>query len=485
MYFVFEYHEDYFHSKFNKKDPSTFKELDKYDESLRAQGQTVLAMLDDLMTENDQKSFTLPEAIMAINIYLNNVSNTLLVRTFLEVYEPKDSQYNEVDVYKNEFQKARTHIKAKLRQSIGENCTGLTPESSYYNIISRDSKTQSQGHERLNALLYDRYSYAYDNTLKQLELYADTFSDSDLAVKYLMSPILNRQTYVQYYPQQMLFYDMLYRAELDIDQVNWLNNIEPDDLELLRDVTLVTKLKDGTNPDIEILFSMAQRCFEVKCVEAFQQQVLAATAHPLMLLVGSYVSLVKHMFYTGDDKFGGVSTRVELFGERINDLGEFILNTMVGFIRLGLYTENDLDYLKQTALELDNLVKYNDKENIQGVKPNWIRQIFRRCSTPMHVNLLNASNKEEVFTINSEENCNNTINALRLRAEKVGKYVENLDKYKSFYHRIIGNRFFSHENIFLYRPVYDIVQLNRNGYQVIVGSRPKIKSHEGPNLMDA
>ncbi|XP_050439928.1 uncharacterized protein LOC126845320 [Adelges cooleyi] len=291
---------------------------------------------------------------------------------------------------------------------------------------------------------------------------------------YLVKPFFNRQTYMRYSPNKILLFDLLYRGEHDTDQES-----KPDDLALLRNVTLATRLEEGTYPNIDLLFSIAQRVFNVKCVESFQQQVLVATAQPVLSVVGSYLCLVKQMFYTGDGKLLDIATRATLFEERINDLGDFVLNVFVGFIRLGLYLEKDLDYLKKTALGLDDLVKHNDKKNMQ-VGAEWIGQIFRRCSNPMSLNYLTELNEEEFVNVNSAENYNNAINTLIMKAGLVGNYVTTLDKYKNIYQEVVfENPFFFHDYMFLYRPECDIIKDTRHGYDeigysVLKESKPKV-----------
>ncbi|XP_050430875.1 uncharacterized protein LOC126839554 [Adelges cooleyi] len=486
MFFVFKLHEHniYLRPKISIENSTTLEELKMYSDSLRAHGQIVLAILDDLMTDNNQISYDRPEDMMGINLYLNNLSNTLLVRTYgwNKFTIPLESN-GQVQIFKKEFKEANTRIIDYLMKSIKTNCTLLQKDISDSDYMSRYSGMIEKGHYKLHNLLpKDGYFGSTYRERQWNNALMKDYQDSLLEMEYLMQPILNGETYMQYKPKQILFHDVLFKNCIDLDDL--YKECEHDDLELLRDVQCNVKMEDGSYPNIEVLFSIAQRVFDVNCIESFQQQVLAATAHPMLSVVGSYVSLVKHIFYTGDGKFQDVATRAELFEETISDLGDSILTTLVGFIRLGLCPERVLDHLKLTALELDKLVKYDDKKNIQLVAPELLGRIFRRYSKPMSVNKLRVSNEEEFTEVNSEKDYNNAIYALKMKADNVEKYVNGLEKHKKLYHGIIENRFFSYENMFYDQPKCDIISHNRYAYNILVESKHKVEVHHQPNYLD-
>ncbi|XP_050422228.1 uncharacterized protein LOC126834389 [Adelges cooleyi] len=506
MMYYFTMHNLNFQNIFKESNNITFDKLKEYSDELKTQGNIVIAMLEELKRKN--RVIIYPSTLMSMNLYLNNVFETLMVRTFLKPHEnykqPMSHEYNNKNnIFKIQFEKFNTEINEDILNKCYRNdmCKQIHKIVSHisYNrnqgldkkLMTRDDfETYTKELEDYNDLLPEKSDFIYNGKYDTLEFLEDVqqLEDSNVTIKHLLgagrAANTNFKTSV-FHPNKMLFNDLLSREKYT-DGVLELTFEYDTDINLLRDVTINEQLADGQYANIMVLFEMIKRTLNVDYIESFQRQVLAASVYPVLACVGSYLSLVTQIFYSGQNKYGDVVTRAVAHGEEIDKSGKIILELLRSFIKLNLLPEKVLTHLTFTAEELEDLIDFKDKKLLQTRHPKWIVTIYRRCSRPMTLNyLLFPQIDAPSMNMNSAENVNDMITTLNTNIEKVNKYREALEKkyIKDFQNVVNGNPLFSYNRMFVDKMNFNIVKIYKDDYNKIM-NETKIKSQNTPNFMN-
>ncbi|XP_050436552.1 uncharacterized protein LOC126843219 [Adelges cooleyi] len=455
----------------NSKNSFTEEDLKIHGDYLqRSLGETVLAMLDELNREKNNCG--LPEDLMTINLYLNNVLGTLLVRKFDGKCIIAGDQFNVY--YKKELEKIYSEIITVIMKSINKICP--RKYSDMESTVQKNSLTKYHSQvdpKSAEGVHYDELNDLLPNSLKKpieyrvnkdiVKQQMEHVHDSTLEAMHVVGR--KDSTLSNFHPRTMLFYDLL-----SDDQRKIVENADLDlltgeasepEYKLLLNVTLDAQLEDGNLATIADLFEMMKRVFDVNCLITYQQQVLAATVHPLLKLVGEYLLLVKNMSNATDKD------------SEIKDLGTSVLQVFDKFIQLKILPEKVQRHLSITREEFNNLINCPRKENLQKARPEWIDTVFRRCSNPMVFNKLNFLRHDHTMNLETEKDCNNVIGALKNTTATIKKYVGKLGNYKKLYDVVVNwNTFVSYENMFQKNSgdekYCDIVKNNKCGYSIIM-----------------
>ncbi|XP_050437265.1 uncharacterized protein LOC126843653 [Adelges cooleyi] len=427
------------------------------DEFQSIHGENILAILDELREKEPSLDMY---ALMKINLYLNNVFGTIMVKKNTSTPAPKNQSGNAV--YKEEFNGVHKEVLNGLTLIILKNCFIKPIDPHRFSIISnildvtaaRDPLTEPKYYD-LNGLLPKANFFM--NTDQRITNYLE---DSELQLKHILKPVMDRGTYWNLHPRKMLFYDMLSKNG---PISNGTSPGHSDPLDLLRKVNLESELINGRPVNIGMGFEMIQRLFITTCVKAFQQQVLAATAHPVLHLVGSYLMFFNRVYYLENNQYTTLVHRVDMFQSTIVDMGVSILSVFDKFIRLELLPKKIQTHLATIYGELHSLVHYTDKLSLHVDKPWWVDFIYNRCSQPMKHNKLKFETDVGSWQMDKSDT-----ETMMTKIDLVKEYIKALSKQKSHYDIVVNKIvFYSHDDMFDSSPDCDIVLASNGGYKTV------------------
>ncbi|XP_050440558.1 uncharacterized protein LOC126845735 [Adelges cooleyi] len=452
-------------------------EIKVHEDELRTQGAIVIGMLENLKKRKTSSDIY---DLMKLNLYLNNVFETPLIRTTHAVDYPNGrttvrltSNSKEYIVsIKESFQTFHEYIGKDIREHVESKCKSEKP-------IDRDAFSECpKPYVDLNYLLPENFYDIEADTNKKTFIEAmKTFNDKTVTLSHLLAT--DKQKNSIFNPKKMLFQKILNR-ETYKDGV--LQPPSPDkqdtSLDLLRNVSVDGRLIDGQMVNITILFEMIKRSYEPHHIQHFQRQVLAASIYPVLNCIGSYLLLFKQMYYNGKAKFGDVDEMVRKYETTIDRCAVKIQERLNQIIDYKLYPARVQTHLECTAAELSKLRRFENKKSIQTTKLTWIETLYRRCSLPMQLNLLIFDEYDVAsMNIDTEDKFVEMLENLKRQTSKLDEYIPALGgKEEDFLHVGRRNPYFSHEYMFDDKLTFDIVLHYKDAYDKILKHISRVKA---------
>ncbi|XP_050541072.1 uncharacterized protein LOC126905435 [Daktulosphaira vitifoliae] len=432
-------------------EPYFYENLIEYEEDLRSIGNAVLHMVNYLNYNHHE--FDKSQGLLNLNLYLNNNLGTLMLRTYDGVNNTFYTGNNEKNILISELKKANNKLVESITLSIKYDCKLNNTKANTPFVFLRDPLEEL---DELNYLLPESWNLDATNCFFNKSV-MDTFNTLDQSVidlNFLTSQLWLIPSYYQILqPKYILFYDL------------FSNKFYENSLNMLRSIILKENLVDNKAANMIILFNMAQRVFDTTCLKSFHQQVLAAIVHPVYSCIGSYVQIVKKIFYNGEDKFADVNTRAEIYEQYINDKGQLIIKAFELLISANIYTGNAYYHLSATLFEFKKFVEFPNKKYLQTIKPKWINTIYNRCFNVMSLSLLKFENDDSIEVKNKEDFEEMVLKLGRIIVE-VENYVKTIQelslKYESSF------RLFSHNYIFQHTIECNIIKNNKHGYHLFL-----------------
>ncbi|XP_050536406.1 putative uncharacterized protein DDB_G0282133 [Daktulosphaira vitifoliae] len=409
----FQLNEKYFilSSNLNVPNVTYMNHLKYYGNNIQTQSVIILVMLDELQKIDKQFSADL----MTVNLYLNNVMG----HTYM--YSNNENTYN--NTYLTDEQHLRIGFKINydlitthLQRFLDHECDNTN--LFFIQVEKRFEYLTISQRGCLNINKIDDVQVAY-NCLEGLKKTANgVFEQNILKIRY-----------VDFHPSNLLFFDIMnsyskfhstYKA--------------PDGLSLMRSVTV--QVNYNTETTILKLYESALLNFDGYYMKSFQQQFLAATIHPVFMLIISFLNTYKQLYSTQFDR---------TFRAHITNLTNSIVKIIQNITRTELYDFKINKLYSDLAHNLSSFNLYNSK-------PNWINNAITTMTQAMSINKLKLNLKVyQLKNYITYQECLNLLRTIDGELNIVDTYVNALIQNKKSFHII--RKTVSHNDLFEVEPL--------------------------------
>ncbi|XP_050536953.1 uncharacterized protein LOC126903057 isoform X1 [Daktulosphaira vitifoliae] len=284
----------------------TIEILMNYGKALQTHSEVIMIFLNEFFV---CRSKTFPFTLMTLNMYLNNVSDSLNM-----IAQNKDGEKNDAKKLLEGYKIIHFAVKNQLEIYIYNSCVNIPFKD---NMVSCNPTIGENGYNMKNLI-------NINNKLKDRML--DKFKSS-----------LKSNSYNKYHPKIFLFYDIM---TLSID------NSQHIELNLLRFTPLDFQCSKDIRLTIQDVFQYMKYDFNSMDVLPYIKLVISATFRPLAILIRNFLILIQVASSDNSD-----SVTVWLKPQFI-EMGQKIIEHVKKFITLSPYQ------YKKTFLQRDVLVKF-------------------------------------------------------------------------------------------------------------------------------
>ncbi|XP_050433942.1 uncharacterized protein LOC126841486 [Adelges cooleyi] len=407
-----------------------------YEEILESQGYIFMAMLEDLrLTRPD---YRIPPDLMKINLYLNHVSGytRVLAKTLFPDKEPTKRVPYEIG-YKMAQNQTWLEIKNNLSRCM--NYRPANDRNLEWYVQDQEGPLDSPRLRQLNRLLLPKGQVLTNlkpNILQQLNENKRKFDT-------IFAAIFKHGGHLKFHPNNMLF-----RVFMSPERVSTSNAV--DKSHLIQSVT-VTMAEGGNdnNKSINDLFIGGTTNFSKHFVLSFQHRVTAAAIHPVFMCVSTFLTVIDRLFYAGEDKFGGVASRVAAHENTLKTHGTTLLGHFGTFVGLRLFpglTQEYLVYMHRCFAKFvgglgQNLHLQSDMD---------IPRLLRMCHRPMEVNRFRYEIKAQTLPMDTEDGVLRLVRTAKRDIDEIELYVGFLGKHRAAFEMVTDT--FYHDEMFLRDP---------------------------------
>ncbi|XP_050544833.1 uncharacterized protein LOC126907521 [Daktulosphaira vitifoliae] len=249
------------------------EDLKKYGEAIQTHGEIVLLMIQELYY---LKCDYLPRDLMAVNLYLNNVSGSVsIISRKISVKNTKENK--KLQLLKG-YQMIHEHISNQLSKYINTWCAD--------EVVS----------------LFVDYPKINDEH-SELNIEKLVFVTKDLRNKIMkeLNTDLCTDSFTQLFsPKNVIYYDLLTHQSIE-NEKNFMNgsqrrqikaDIKNDYLDLLRFTPLNIQCADGSDITLSDVFRFIKFNFNHRHVYLFQTLVSTSLFYPVFVLLGKFANLI-------------------------------------------------------------------------------------------------------------------------------------------------------------------------------------------------
>ncbi|XP_050541143.1 uncharacterized protein LOC126905465 [Daktulosphaira vitifoliae] len=473
------------HPHFNQIVSHTQVDINKikeFEEKIKSMGSIVLSMLENIYYDhlnnlkkthlNKSKSnisgpYSYVYGLVLVNLYLNNMFDTLKIKTFNDIeIKNDDEELNEYDIFIKEFKKIYDDIIFVLNHSVNEECfknnkSLEVPDSFCYDECVPNDLPE---YEYLNELLpeldfYERKKARamklLDKTREELNIYLSVKPERELeAVKKVQN---------NFHPSKILLSGLFIDKRNESEKDLLTGSVDP--MYLLYNVQVNEKLVNGNFANIAVLYKMIQRYYDLFCVMEFQKQIFAATIHPLYLWVGSYAQIVKHILFNKVKYPNENTKRAETHATQLIEISRSVQTLIKNLMDLKILPDSCDTHLQET---LSQVAKFSSIDYIFELKLEDVDELYTRCAKAMEINRLKFNSEINSLETYNNENCDNILERLKSKYVELNIYVDNLSLYKEDYNYILqpSTKLFDFEDIFTRTNSCNIVDKNKNGFHL-------------------
>ncbi|XP_050521357.1 uncharacterized protein LOC126894396 isoform X29 [Daktulosphaira vitifoliae] len=286
--------------KRNNIQPVELEDLNTYGAALKTHGEIIMAMLDALRTFSTDST---ANDLMAINLYLNNVSGSLNFITRNSSGKYDQNLLNVLNGYKLHHQ----IIVDDLNEFINSSCTNVTVVEEFvkcpdYNTLKEyNIKDLPKISEQLKKRLTN---YDINNTAIMINK-NEVFNALNSSLKLDQYKDLN--------PKNLLFFDLF---NYDVHNENF---------DLFGYATLKIKCPDKSYLNIIDVFQYMLYSFNVPNMITFQSLVKAVSMQPLMALIRTFIMFAKKL--SNAVNLGNIK-KDELNFDKILKVGEVLVKNL-------------------------------------------------------------------------------------------------------------------------------------------------------------
>ncbi|XP_050544814.1 uncharacterized protein LOC126907513 isoform X1 [Daktulosphaira vitifoliae] len=434
LFNYFKYSEKYL---FNFENNISELELRNYGTAVQSHGEIVMIMLDSLR-EMDKKYVA--GDIMAVNLYLNNVSGSINM-----IGNDENGEFNRIKNSQNllkGYKILHRSIVERLEYFINERCLNVSGKNYFISLtnfqepIKHSLEVLRNEIEKLNnkiikimkEYLTVKEMFVMNNT-DILKSYCDIIKQLALAFE--------RKSYNIFNPKNILFYDLMENRpcfmELDLasgsqakQYAKYNSNKELYDvLDMVRYAPMHKKSTNNYQITLFDVFRFIKFDFDFKNVKAFQNVVNAAILRPIIVIVRFYISIVyKFIFLI---KFKNKDLKY-IMKYKIIKMGQHIVENMKSFMDLNLFDKIYTDKMYHAFNIIYNLVSsFKDHNNLFTNKniqliSKFFYQFLRRHSLCYKMSHLQIENIREDNISSIYDLANKEVNKIALLTSELKKY---------------------------------------------------------------
>ncbi|XP_050534510.1 uncharacterized protein LOC126901793 isoform X1 [Daktulosphaira vitifoliae] len=404
----FKLNEHYLLQMYKNFDMYTEEDLKKYGRAFQTHGDVVLFMIEDLHKINEKY---VAYDLMTVNLYLNNNSGSINV--MYKYQAGNNIDYNKVFLGIQGLKLLNYSMMSILKRFIDTFCDKI-PISDFIEYPNEYITQQ------LNIdVLVDNTKYLREKIIKEID--PDIIEKSNMTI---------------FHPKNQLFYNIMLNQSDKILAIGtelrqhqeFVNGKPKYILDLLRFAPLTLQCADKTDLTVIDVFRFVKYHYLYDDVRTFQKLFLAATFHPVGMLIAYYLQFVCKMIQIG------LSPKNYIKNNKlcIYDLGEKIKMILQQFINLKIFFGSANYYLLSIINNLYVILSW-----VRGMSlkiPDLPNILLNKLELFMNNNLLKF-NIELVPNV-MEENVMHIHNKIVKKVKQVDTYLQELRKYTNSFEMI-------------------------------------------------
>ncbi|XP_050521371.1 uncharacterized protein LOC126894402 isoform X2 [Daktulosphaira vitifoliae] len=428
----------------NNIQPVDLEDLNTYGAVLKTHGEIIMAMLDAL---RPLSSLSTANDLMAINLYLNNVSGSLNFIT-----RNCSGKYNRnLSNVLNGYRLHHRTIVDELNEFISSSCTNITVDENFIKCpdYNKSGKYNIKYLPKIAEKLKSRFTnYNTNNMIYSNDVFNALFSS------------LNSKKYNDFDPKNLLFFDLLNHdvdhRPLTIDGQKFILMKSNRKLDFVRYAIVKFKCPDKSYLNITDIFHYMLYNFNAQNMFTFQELVKAASIQPLVALVRSYSLFCEKLWTSFDER---KINKNDINFDKIVIIGEEIIKNLDIIINITILTKSLETMLSTVSNDIKNVTERYKRKILNN--SNIFKSIVKAMRTFLRNNKLN-------YTIGSDFNVNIdkfNFNPLFLNIEQysqsVTAYITELKRFKQLFKiaqetyyctffLVSGNKKFIHNDIIEY-----------------------------------
>ncbi|XP_050536952.1 uncharacterized protein LOC126903056 [Daktulosphaira vitifoliae] len=420
-------HNEKFLLEFEKNnDYLTIENLKNYGNALQTHSNVIMIFLDDYLNYHTKK---FPFTLITVNMYLNNVSDSLNM-----IAQNEDGEKNDAKKLFEGYKIIHFAVKNQLKSYINKYCENIQ----FYNYqISYNSPIGKNEYTTTNLT-------NINNDIKD-----------GLLNKYNF--IIEENSYNKFHPKNILFYDIMTQQILT-NKNNTINidNSQHIELNLLRFTPLNVKCSNGTRLTIQDVFQYMKYDFNSMDVLPYIKLVISATFRPLAILIRNFLILIQ---VASSDNFDSVTVWLK---RHFIDMGQKIIKHVIKFMTLPPYQYKKTflrDILGQLVKAIKNYIK---KPRLSKIDIEYNNLLLKVLSNFFIKNKLYFTS--DIVLTNKTITMNNA-DAIKNQLEKIIKkvdiYMNDLEKRSKDFNFIVQNFKIRYFNVSKYKKFIDFKVLDR------------------------
>ncbi|XP_050535494.1 uncharacterized protein LOC126902361 [Daktulosphaira vitifoliae] len=399
-------HNERFLLQFEKdKDNITIQNLMNYGKALQTHSKVIMLFLDDLM---HSKSYKYPFTLIAINMYLNNISDSLNMISLT-----KNDEKNDATKLLEGYKIIHVAVKNQLNIFINTHCIN-TPIINH--MVSCNPPIGENEYTTTN--LININNHLKDKILK----------------KFYLS--INRNSYENFHPKNFLFYKIMTQQIIsNKNNIIKIDNSKHIELNLLRFTPLNFQCSDDTRLTIQDIFEYVKYDFNSKDVLEYINMVIVATFRPIAILIRNFSTLIKA---ASSENSNSASCPLKSI---LIETGRIILSYIKEFISLSLFNEEWITFLRNIINQfIYSLNNYTIKIELSNVDIKCINILIQSLTKFFIRNNIYFTSDVDLTNKNiNEYNSNEILEQLKNIMQKVDIHIKDLKKWSNYLNLIIKN----------------------------------------------
>ncbi|XP_050544134.1 uncharacterized protein LOC126907107 [Daktulosphaira vitifoliae] len=411
MFNYFKYGEKYLYQFEN-----TISELElrKYGLAIKSHDEIIMIMLDALR-ELDVNYWA--EDLIAINLYLNNVSGSLnmIAKNENGQFSRSESSKNLLEGYKIIHQS----IVERLQYFVNNQCSDVSLENDFISYTDFNLPCNYMPDVLLNILgnLKNRlFIVMKEYLLWYVVKYDDILNSYTDIVKHLALSF-QRKSYNYFNPKNFLFYDLMETrsnfCELELSSGSQAKQKamydEKKNLKDVLDMMRYSKIKKRSSKNYNIklfdIFRFIKFDFDPKNMQVYHELINAATVRPIIMIIRYYFDLVKYYISIKKFRDPNIEYNMKL---KIIKLGEDIIDTFKSFLDLNLFRDlfrkcldgfyDKIFYIISMYKEKNNLFLTKDIRTLTCILYKCIQGRFLNC----YLNKKKRNNDDHEYNVKKD-----------------------------------------------------------------------------------
>ncbi|XP_050532575.1 protein PF3D7_1417600-like [Daktulosphaira vitifoliae] len=430
----------------NAKSDYDIDDLKYYGTNLQSQGDIIMAMLDEL---REKKYNELPDDLMMVNLYLNNVTGNINLYTV------------------DKSNEGRELVTDALRLRLGF--------KTYYKMITNKLLNFTKSLHCKYGLWFDKV----DPKFKRLKINIDKKSQVNYDASRMREFLENvknnsrdvfnhtfmRNKYTDYHPKNLLLYNLMEPYSKYSKR-----SIRNDGLNIMRFVKVhsIANYESKHETKIINLYERVLLTFNVQHIKSYQQQVLAATMYPVFMCISKYINMFNKFYSTGYTIF--------CYPKDIIDIGSSLVTITQTLRDINLYPYEINQYLSQLICDLGIIVIYPSSKMWPSSfnYKNKVITILNKLSKPMLTNRILFNIKDYTLNDSGAHSCLVLIDEIKIEIKSITNYLKKLKRKRYLF--LVTQEIINHNDMFKNIPI-DVFNVQVNGTIYFSEHTSKLKNN--------